>query len=109
MPLHYPRYTKRDYEKMEEGKLDLLLKQYGLCFTLKGKGHLLLACSYDLNNFEFTHHVFDEIPKKKKLLNFYEPNSALGLDCHFLCFYERFLVCCEWFFRIQYLTKTPAC
>ena len=38
MPLHYPRYTKRDYKKMEEGKLDLLLKQYGLYFdgTLKG-------------------------------------------------------------------------
>ncbi|KAL5574895.1 hypothetical protein UlMin_016594 [Ulmus minor] len=32
MPLHYPRYTKADYEKMEEGKVDLLLKQYGLCF-----------------------------------------------------------------------------
>lgn len=39
MPLHYPRYTKGDYEKMEEGKLDLLLKQYGLCFdgTLEEK------------------------------------------------------------------------
>ena len=39
MSLHYPKYTKRDYEKMEEGKLNLLLKQYGLCFdgTLKGK------------------------------------------------------------------------
>ncbi|KGN56014.1 uncharacterized protein LOC105434788 [Cucumis sativus] len=39
MPLHYPRYTKRDYEEMEEGKLDLLLKQYGLCFdgTLEEK------------------------------------------------------------------------
>ncbi|CAN4114627.1 unnamed protein product [Withania somnifera] len=30
MPLHYPRYTKGDYEKMEEWKLDILLKQYGL-------------------------------------------------------------------------------
>ena len=25
MSLHYPKYTKMDYEKMEEGKLDLLL------------------------------------------------------------------------------------
>lgn len=31
MPLHYPRYAKSDYEKMEEWRLDLLLKQYGLC------------------------------------------------------------------------------
>lgn len=39
MPLHYPRYTKGDYEKMEEPCLDLLLKQYGLCFdgTLEEK------------------------------------------------------------------------
>lgn len=30
MPLHYPRYTKEDYENMEEWRLDLLLNQYGL-------------------------------------------------------------------------------
>jgi hypothetical protein len=30
MPLHYPRYTKADYETMPEWKLDCLLKQYGL-------------------------------------------------------------------------------
>lgn len=29
MPLHYPRYKKGDYEKMEEWKLDILLNQYG--------------------------------------------------------------------------------
>lgn len=32
MPLHYPRYTKADYESMEEWKVDFLLKQYGLSF-----------------------------------------------------------------------------
>ncbi|KGN49041.1 uncharacterized protein LOC105435946 [Cucumis sativus] len=32
MPLHYPRYKKSDYQKMEEWKLDLLLKEYGLSF-----------------------------------------------------------------------------
>lgn len=32
MPLHYPRYTKQDYESMDEWKVDLLLKQYGLSF-----------------------------------------------------------------------------
>ncbi|GLT29134.1 hypothetical protein SLA2020_040200 [Shorea laevis] len=39
MPLHYPRCTKADYEKMEDWKVDLLLGQYGLNFkgTLDGK------------------------------------------------------------------------
>lgn len=32
MPLHYPRYSKADYEKMEEWKLDMLLNEYGFCF-----------------------------------------------------------------------------
>ncbi|KAK3026445.1 hypothetical protein RJ639_041855 [Escallonia herrerae] len=30
MPLHYPRYSKSDYESMPEWKLDCLLSQYGL-------------------------------------------------------------------------------
>lgn len=30
MPLHYPRYTKAEYEDMPEWKLDCLLAQYGL-------------------------------------------------------------------------------
>ncbi|XXG82208.1 hypothetical protein AAC387_Pa10g0205 [Persea americana] len=30
MPLHYPRYTKADYETMPEWKLDCLLQEYGL-------------------------------------------------------------------------------
>ena len=34
MPLHYPRYTKADYENMDEWKIDLLLKEYGL--SVKG-------------------------------------------------------------------------
>ncbi|KAJ7946426.1 Cytoplasmic tRNA 2-thiolation protein 1 [Quillaja saponaria] len=39
MPLHYPRYTKADYDKMEEWKVDRLLKEYGLNFkgTLQEK------------------------------------------------------------------------
>ncbi|ESR63153.1 hypothetical protein CICLE_v10017538mg, partial [Citrus x clementina] len=32
LPLHYPRYSKADYEKMEDWKLDMLLREYGLCF-----------------------------------------------------------------------------
>ncbi|KAK1271672.1 hypothetical protein QJS04_geneDACA007726 [Acorus gramineus] len=30
MPLHYPRYTRKDYEGMPEWKLDRLLEEYGL-------------------------------------------------------------------------------
>ncbi|OWM85254.1 hypothetical protein CDL15_Pgr028041 [Punica granatum] len=30
MPLHYPRYNKRDYEEMPEWRLDCLLREYGL-------------------------------------------------------------------------------
>ncbi|CAN6568281.1 hypothetical protein ACFX13_000873 [Malus domestica] len=33
MPLHYPRYTKSDYETMPEWKLDCLLREYGLPIT----------------------------------------------------------------------------
>ncbi|KAH7546918.1 uncharacterized protein LOC107407377 [Ziziphus jujuba] len=33
LPLHYPRYTKLDYEKKGEWKLDMLLKTYGLSFV----------------------------------------------------------------------------
>ncbi|KAJ7297384.1 hypothetical protein O6H91_03G031700 [Diphasiastrum complanatum] len=30
MPVHYPRYTKQDYEAMPEWMLDRLLEEYGL-------------------------------------------------------------------------------
>lgn len=33
MPLHYPRYTRDDYETMQEWKLDCLLREYGLPVT----------------------------------------------------------------------------
>ncbi|XP_021288552.1 uncharacterized protein LOC110419775 [Herrania umbratica] len=32
MPVHYPRYSKSDYEKMEEWRVDMLLKEYGFSF-----------------------------------------------------------------------------
>ncbi|KAK1272010.1 hypothetical protein QJS04_geneDACA014203 [Acorus gramineus] len=37
MPLHYPRYKKKDYEVMEEWKVDRLLRQYGIAY--KGDIH----------------------------------------------------------------------
>lgn len=30
MPLHYPRYTKKDYQNMSEQMIDRLLTEYGL-------------------------------------------------------------------------------
>ncbi|KAG1330354.1 hypothetical protein COCNU_02G003220 [Cocos nucifera] len=30
MPLHYPSYTKADYETMPEWRVDCLLREYGL-------------------------------------------------------------------------------
>ncbi|MFQ6669255.1 hypothetical protein Gotur_034580 [Gossypium turneri] len=33
MPLHYPRYTMKDYQNMPEWKLDRLLAEYGLSAT----------------------------------------------------------------------------
>ncbi|MCO5548300.1 hypothetical protein L7F22_001757 [Adiantum nelumboides] len=30
MPLHYPKYSKEDYDNMPEWKLDRLLEEYGL-------------------------------------------------------------------------------
>ena len=33
MPLHYPRYTKAEYETMPEWKLNCLLAEYGLPAT----------------------------------------------------------------------------
>uniref|UniRef100_A0A7C9CKM0 DUF7722 domain-containing protein n=1 Tax=Opuntia streptacantha TaxID=393608 RepID=A0A7C9CKM0_OPUST len=36
VPLHYPRFMKIDYEKMEEWKIDMLLREYGLENHIKG-------------------------------------------------------------------------
>ncbi|RCV23578.1 hypothetical protein SEVIR_5G016400v4 [Setaria viridis] len=33
MPLHYPRYTREEYEAMPEWQLDRLLSEYGLPAT----------------------------------------------------------------------------
>ncbi|KAK0595807.1 hypothetical protein LWI29_010179 [Acer saccharum] len=33
IPLHYPRYSKGDYETMEEWKIDMLLGEYGFSFN----------------------------------------------------------------------------
>ncbi|WOH06698.1 hypothetical protein DCAR_0626126 [Daucus carota subsp. sativus] len=33
MPVHYPRYSKSDYENMPEWQIDRLLSQYGLPWT----------------------------------------------------------------------------
>lgn len=55
MPLHYPRYQKNDYEKMEEWRLDLLLEQYGLRFD----GCLDDKRAYAMGTFLWPHQLQD--------------------------------------------------
>lgn len=45
MPLHYPRFTRAEYEAMEEGRLDRLLEEYGLPIpsTLDAKRELAIG------------------------------------------------------------------
>lgn len=53
LPLHYPRYKKGDYEKMEEWKLDNLLGQYGLAFD----GSLEDKRAYAMGTFLWPHQL----------------------------------------------------
>ncbi|MBA0694742.1 hypothetical protein Goari_005015 [Gossypium aridum] len=53
MPLHYPRYTKADYEKMEEWKVDMLLREYGL--SLEGNLSLDEKRAYAMGTFLWPH------------------------------------------------------
>ncbi|AAF04428.1 hypothetical protein AtNW77_Chr3g0165271 [Arabidopsis thaliana] len=54
MPLHYPRYTKEDYEEMEEWRLDLLLSEYGLLAFHDNTLHEKRAFAID--TFIWPHH-----------------------------------------------------
>jgi len=47
LPLHYPRYSKADYESMAEWKLDNLFHQYGLPI----RGDLAYKRSYAIGAF----------------------------------------------------------
>lgn len=47
MPLHYPRYSKADYESMPEWKLDNLFHEYGLSI----RGDLASKRSYAIGAF----------------------------------------------------------
>lgn len=56
MPLHYPRYSRKDYEDKPEWKLDRLLAQYGLSV------HGDLACKRDFAMGAFLwpdHHIHE--------------------------------------------------
>ncbi|KAJ0962970.1 hypothetical protein J5N97_028092 [Dioscorea zingiberensis] len=52
MPLHYPRYTKADYEIMPEWTLDCLLAQYGLPVS----GGIAEKRSFAMGTFLWTLH-----------------------------------------------------
>lgn len=70
MPLHYPRYTKKDYQNMPEWKLDQLLAEYGLSANgnLAYKrdfaiGAFLWPSSYDHSNKKDSNSPLDKIFK----------------------------------------------
>ncbi|GKU91993.1 hypothetical protein SLEP1_g5784 [Rubroshorea leprosula] len=55
MPLHYPRYTKEDYQNMPEWKLDRILAEYGL----STQGDLACKREFAMGAFlwpDFNHH-----------------------------------------------------
>ncbi|RWW89998.1 hypothetical protein BHE74_00000905 [Ensete ventricosum] len=52
MPLHYPRYSKADYEAMPEWQLDRLLAEYGL----PAMGDVAQKRSFAMGAFLWTHH-----------------------------------------------------
>ncbi|URE49442.1 hypothetical protein MUK42_14764 [Musa troglodytarum] len=51
MPLHYPRYSKADYEAMPEWQLDRLLAEYGL----PAMGDVSQKRSFAMGAFLWTH------------------------------------------------------
>lgn len=56
MPLHYPRYTRKDYQDMPEWKLDRLLADYGL----STQGDLAYKRDFAMGAFlwpDFHHHA----------------------------------------------------
>uniref|UniRef100_A0A7N0V3H5 DUF7722 domain-containing protein n=1 Tax=Kalanchoe fedtschenkoi TaxID=63787 RepID=A0A7N0V3H5_KALFE len=58
MPLHYPRYTKKDYQNMSEQLLDRLLAEYGL--PLQGD----LASKREFAMGAFLWPEFEEKPRR---------------------------------------------
>uniref|UniRef100_A0A6N2KLR6 DUF7722 domain-containing protein n=1 Tax=Salix viminalis TaxID=40686 RepID=A0A6N2KLR6_SALVM len=51
MPVHYPRYTRANYETMPEWKIDCLLREYGLPVT----GDLEQKRKYAMGAFLWSH------------------------------------------------------
>ena len=56
MSLHYPRFTKAEYEVMPEWRVDLLLQEYGLPV----RGSLQDKRKYAINAFLFPAQLLDE-------------------------------------------------
>ncbi|MCL7024275.1 hypothetical protein MKW94_018874 [Papaver nudicaule] len=59
MPLHYPRYNRKDYEDMPEWKLDRLLMEYGL----PAMGDLAYKREYAMGAFLWPDMVPTSCPK----------------------------------------------
>ncbi|KAL9690948.1 hypothetical protein QQ045_011365 [Rhodiola kirilowii] len=62
MPLHYPRFKKEDYEKMNEMRLKLLLGEYGLKF----EGSLDQLTEYAFVTFLWQDQPWILVPYKKQ-------------------------------------------
>lgn len=62
MPLHYPTYSKADYEVMPEWRLDLLLQEYGLPVA----GSHIDKRNFAINNFLFPDQLLAEEEDKGK-------------------------------------------
>jgi len=65
MPLHYPTYSKVDYEAMPEWRLDLLLQEYGLPVA----GSHIDKRNFAMNNFLFPDQLLAEEEDKGKGLD----------------------------------------
>jgi len=65
MPLHYPTYSKADYEAMPEWRLDLLLRKYGLPVA----GPLIDKRNFAISTFLFPDQLLAEGEDKGKGLD----------------------------------------
>lgn len=70
MPLHYPRYTKKDYENMPEWQVDRLLAEYGLPIF----GDLAHKREFAMGAFLWPD--FHEEPKNSSPCNSFEHSSS---------------------------------
>ncbi|KAL8050295.1 hypothetical protein ABFX02_06G074000 [Erythranthe guttata] len=69
MPLHYPRYTRKEYQDMPEWMVDQLLSDYGLPLVgdLVQKRHFAMGAFLWPDTTKATPHCYDSALYKKTL------------------------------------------